>query len=303
MRDYKFLDEPIFTLEEAAEEFDTKGALYGALKRAMERREVKKLTGGLYCAVDQDTGCPVVDRFEIATKLRPGGYCAYHTALEYYGLAKPLRSEVQIVSSRQGRPVTIDGTEYKTYMCSYNAGIMESYWNAPVRVTDVERTIVDCLDRLDLGGGLQEVFRALCKVRYADEDKLLQYLEGYNLKFLYKKAGYILSVIHPSYLSASFIKLCQERTSSRMDDIRPLKSMPTVFSSDWNLYVPSYIAKKRSSRSSKAPDTDTAPLNEAPAEAEAPPTESSEQPPAEADVVPAAEAGAPAEPSEGTVPP
>ncbi len=246
MRDYMFLDRPVFTLDEARAEFNSEGALFGALKRAMDRREIRRLAPGLYCAVNAYTGEPVVDKFEIGTALRPDGYCAYSTALEYHGLAgNSTYDEVQMIAGRQTGPVVIDGVSYRTFVCSYSEGVIETRWKAPIRVTDKERTIVDCLDRMELCGGLQEVFSALSRVRYADEDKLLKYLEGYGCKFLYKKAGYLMSVLSPSYISKDFIGLCRERSSSRADDIRPTKGIPFIFSKEWNLYVPLYIAKKR----------------------------------------------------------
>ncbi|MCD8307764.1 MAG: hypothetical protein LUD51_06040 [Clostridia bacterium] len=246
MRDYMFLEEAIFTLDEAREEFNSEGALFGALKRAIDRREIKKLTGGLYCALNLYTGEPEVDRFEIATALRPEGCCAYRSALEYYGLLDQRYDEVQLVSSRQEEPVLIDGTEYRTYRSRLKDGVMEATGSAdaPVRVTDVERTMLDCLDRLDLGGGLQDVFNALCKVRNASEEKLLKHLEAYGHKFLYKKAGCLLSIINPPYISGEFLDICLEMSSKRADDIRPTKGIPSIFSKEWNLYVPSYIAKK-----------------------------------------------------------
>ncbi len=290
MRDYMFLDKPVFTLDEAKTEFNSEGALFGALKRAMDRGEIRRLAPGLYCSVNTYTGEPVVDKFEIGTALRPDGYCAYNTALEYYGFARNRAyDEVQMIAGRQTGPVVIDGVSYKTFVCSYSEGVIETRWKAPIRVTDTERTIVDCLDRMELCGGLQEVFSALSRVRYADEDKLAKYLDGYGLKFLYKKAGYLLSVLSPSFISKDFIELCREKSSSRADDIRPTKGIPFIFSKEWNLYVPAYIAKKRVyTRPSKAapagPEEPPAVNDEVPADAQEPgPAEGEAMPPAETD--------------------
>ncbi|MCD8294622.1 MAG: hypothetical protein LUE27_07320 [Clostridia bacterium] len=265
MRDYEFLGKALFTLDEAAREFNSRSALYGALRRASERGEIRKIAGGLYCAVNSFTNSILASKYEIGTALRPGGYLAYHTALEYHGLAKPATDKVQVVGTRQENPVRIDGKEYRTYLSSNDFGIMETRGHAPVRVTDLERTMLDCLDRLELAGGLQEVFKAISKVTFADEGKLLEYLELYDRKFLYKKTGYILSVIDPPFISEGFMDTCRKRASLRIDDIRPSKGISTIFSKEWNLYVPASIAKKRRKVKPQEPAGED-PASEAPAD-------------------------------------
>lgn len=255
MRDYMFLDMPVFTLEDVKKEFNSEPAMYSALKRAMDRGEVKKLAAGLYCTLNEATREVDADRFEIATALRPEGFCAYRSALEYYGLANQRYDEVQIVSPRQAIPITVEGTVYKTYRCRYYGGVLGAAGDsgAPVRVATIERTVLDCLDRTELCGGLQEVFKAFGRIRNMSEDRLLMCLEGFDRKILYKKVGFIMSVLAPSYISQEFIDICKRRSSDRLDDLRPFKGVPFVFSEDWNMYVPSYMLKKRRPRPPKGP--------------------------------------------------
>lgn len=66
--------------------------------------------------------------------------------------------------------------------------------NAEIVVTDLERTVVDCLDPIDLAGGIEEFITALNGITHLDEQVLLAYLKEYNKKFVYEKAGFLLSL-------------------------------------------------------------------------------------------------------------
>lgn len=45
----------------------------------------------------------------------------------------------------------------------------------PVRVTSLERTLVDALDQPDLGGGWEEIWRSLETIEFFDLDGVVQY--------------------------------------------------------------------------------------------------------------------------------
>lgn len=61
-----------------------------------------------------------------------------------------------------------------------------------VRITSLERTIIDCIDNIDLAGGIDEILNALEQIKILDENKLLSVLKSYNQVLLYQKVGYIL---------------------------------------------------------------------------------------------------------------
>ncbi len=240
MKRYDFFEMKLFSLEEIQGEFNSAGAKFGALRRLEEHGETRKLTPGLYACINPDTQDICANRFEIATALRPDGYCAFHTALEYHGLAEPAGNEVQIISLKQNNAVVADGTVYNTYTNVFHGGVEETACNSLIRVTDLERTIVDCLDRINLAGGLDEVCNAIAKAGKLDESRMLEYLNGYDRKFLYKKAGYLLSLANPAGLTDAFYDTCLRNSSKRADDIRR-GDEPFIYDKTWCLYVPMYM--------------------------------------------------------------
>ena len=62
--------------------------------------------------------------------------------------------------------------------------------NSLVHVTDEERTVIDCIDRIDRAGGLEELLHAIAAMTYLNENKLMTYLEIYDKQFLYQKTGF-----------------------------------------------------------------------------------------------------------------
>ncbi|MDE0285176.1 MAG: transcriptional regulator [Gammaproteobacteria bacterium] len=125
------------------------------------------------------------DRFLAASRLRPDGVIAYHSALELHGYAYSEWNQVQVVSA--GEPGT-----YKTtgFVCRFvkpprgysgPQGTMEDgvttvdRLGLDVKVTTVECTVADLFDRHDLAGGAEELFNSLDLVVRVDADALARH--------------------------------------------------------------------------------------------------------------------------------
>jgi len=241
MTDYNFLKKAIITVEEAQKEFNSAATLFGALNRLVKRGEIVKLKGGMYARVNPITGDIFANRFEIATALHQGAYVAYHTAMEYYGLATQVYSDVHVITPKRYSPTIIEDLEYQCFHGKYSGGVVEYKRNALIRITELERTVADCIDRLDLAGGLEEVYMALSAINYLDEEKLTAHLDGYGKKVLYKKTGYLFSLLKPSYLTERFYEFCKGKMNIRCEDIRENEYLPYEYNEEWKLYVPKKI--------------------------------------------------------------
>lgn len=241
MAEYSFLDKAIIKVDEIKKDFKSEKTLFGVLKRLTDNGKIAKLKGGLYATVNPISKDIYVNRFEIATALHDGAYCAYHTALEYHGLATQVYYDVHVVTDKRYSPMVIEGLEYQFFQSSYNEGIIETKMNSKLRVTELERTVTDCIDRILLSGGIEEVFMALSMINYCDEDKLLKHLSGYGKKIIYKKAGYLFSVLQPRYLTNHFYEVCKQNMSQCDEDIRENKKNSYIYSDEWKLYAPKQL--------------------------------------------------------------
>lgn len=241
MKNYPLLKKALFTTEEASSSFNDPKSMYAFLERKVKKGELARLKKGLYARLSPLDGSIFVSRYEIATALYEGNYVAYHSALEYHGLATQVYTDVHIVSESNYSPVVIDGLEYQFFHNDYQDGIAFINRYAPIRVTELERSVVDAVDRILLSGGLEEVYMALSMVNYLREEKLLAHLSHYNKKALYKKIGFLFSLIKPVYLSPSFYEECHANISQTKEYIGDANTSAYVYDSFWRIYYPKEI--------------------------------------------------------------
>lgn len=241
MAEYAFLSKTIITVEDVKKSVASESAVFSALKRLVDSGKIVKLKGGMYATVNPLTKDIFANRYEIASALYENVYVGYHTALEYYGISTQMYSDVHVLSETRYNSMVIEDLEYQFYKSNYNSGIITAKQNTIIRITELERTVIDCIDRIDIAGGIEEVFMALIAIKYCDEKKLIQHLQGYNKKNLYKKVGCLFSYIKPKYLSDNFYKICHDNMSHREDDIRENKLVAYIYDKEWKIYLPKHI--------------------------------------------------------------
>lgn len=116
-----------------------------------------------------------------------------------------------------------------------------------IRVTNVERTLIDGLRNPANCGGLNEVFRAW--VRAADDlsvDQLVEYVKRFDQSILYQRVGFVLEAmgIHHEQLD-SWKKEKAQRGGSRV--LNADKDYAPEYSEDWKLSInhPVHILEQR----------------------------------------------------------
>jgi len=109
-----------------------------------------------------------------------------------------------------------------------------------MKITDLERTIIDNIKDFSKIGGLEETLRCLLMVTVINESKLLNYMKAYNNMFLYQKAGYILSHFRKTAnISEKFFKECREHINKSVRYLHPdIVNDDCVLNKNWRLCVP-----------------------------------------------------------------
>jgi predicted transcriptional regulator of viral defense system len=151
---------------------------------------IDQVRRGLWVALGLDDGQPAASRYRIATEVGPGACVSHHSAFEYHGLANQVFYEVYVSSPRRFTPFDYDGVTYRFVAERLDAGVVDR--RDGVRVTDVERTVLDAINDVDRIGGLEEFLACLDLVPVLDTSKLLAYLAGYGKQVLYQKTGFLL---------------------------------------------------------------------------------------------------------------
>lgn len=238
----------IFTLRELANAIKESIPLLVSkqLQRWGRQGWVVQVRRNLYCMVDLATGMPVCNKYEIGSHLSESSYVSYNTALEFHGLAHQPSSEVFVSSRSRFNPFRYDEIDYVYCRQTSDSikGIVTPNGNPLVRVTDLERTLLDCFDRIDRAGGIEELQHCMENVVTLDEEKLTTYLDDFDKAFLYQKTGYLLERIKgQTHISDTFLELCREKGTKSVKWLTNNDESDT-FVNRWRLYVPQVLTEK-----------------------------------------------------------
>ncbi|HXP95698.1 MAG TPA: hypothetical protein VN809_03230 [Telmatospirillum sp.] len=148
---------------------------------------IKRVSRGVFAAVPPHLKAQgfMVDRFAAAAKLRPDGVLGYHSALELHGIAYSEFNQVQLISVGRTEQVVLPFGACRFInppKALVDAGKVDILTTTKdrlgqmIRVTAIERTVVDVLHRFDITGGIEEVLPSLDLVQYLDPAKVIEYV-------------------------------------------------------------------------------------------------------------------------------
>lgn len=202
---------------------------------------VVKVRRDLYCVTNLASQAPEASKMQIASAISHTSAVAYHSALEYHGFAHQAFFQMTVISDTRFQPFEFDGILYTYFRDPIADGIISPKYDSKVRVTDLERTVLDCIDRIDISGGTEELLNSLSSIRLINADKLLRYLKAYSKVALYKKAGFVLSLLNGDlHLPDGFFEICRSY-SDRSSGVLTTSERCDRFISEWKLYVPQNI--------------------------------------------------------------
>ncbi len=202
-----FAAHPLFTTRELEGFLASERPAAGRVLLSYHRRagHIFPVRRGLWASVPahRTPGQQPVDSLLVASRLTPDAVVAYHGALTLHGLAHSLREEIVVLSGQAvTSPLRFRGTLYRAVPPPGELPAAEALtlgvetWNRQgldIRVTSLERTVVDCLDRPSLSGGWEEVWRSLESLDvYLDFEKLVDYALKLRTATTAAKVGYFL---------------------------------------------------------------------------------------------------------------
>ncbi|HQC55299.1 MAG TPA: hypothetical protein PKX91_06225 [Clostridia bacterium] len=229
----------VFSVSEIRKYFQTGSAMFSWLKRRILDNNIVKIKRDLYSIVNPILGAPFADKFMIGSAITDSSYIAYHSAFEFHGLAKKPGKTMYIAGEERFSPFDFDGIKYTYTRSPFSEGVVNIEKGADLKVTDLERTLIDCLNNLRLSGGVEEMINGLEKVSSISEELLLKYLDRYKTNLLYRKAGFVFSQFRENLgLSDAFFSRCKENVDNNVYYFQKNETVPTKLDKDWNLIVP-----------------------------------------------------------------
>jgi len=251
----------VFTLDELDRFLSARGSGNPNTRKSLltyyrKKGRIIPIRRGLYATVpaDADPRSIAVDPYLVAAKLTPDAILAYHTALEFHGKAYSVHMRLRYVSASNSMSLTFQGHEFIRATASpvlrakgeeLFGVVRRKRSGVDLRVTSLERTLVDVLDRPDLSGSWEEIWRSLESIEFFDLDQVIAYVLLIENATTAAKVGFFLEQ-HKENLMVDDVILDQLRklrprhphyfVRGRRDDCR--------WVGEWNLMIPVEILNR-----------------------------------------------------------
>jgi len=248
----------VFTVEELDLFLSKKGSGNPNTRKALltyyrKLGRILRVRRGLYAVVPfgSSPDSSPVDLYLLASKMTKDAVVGYHTALEFHGKAYSLYNRIHYLSTQRSLPVKFRSYEIRRVSVPqplmvngkemFDVGSYRRSGGA-LRVTNLERTLVDVLDRPELSGSWEEIWRSLPSIEFFNIEQILEYVILLGNATTAAKVGFFLEQ-HKEDLIVEDIHLKPLR------DLRP--HQPHYMSRSrrkngrwikkWNLMVPDEI--------------------------------------------------------------
>ena len=251
----------VFTIDELDRFLSDRGSRNSSTRNSLltyhrKQGRIVRVRRGLYATVPlgMDSASMAVDPYLVAAKMTKDAVLAYHTALEFHGKAHSAHWRLFYVSESKSLPLTFQSHEIRgapippPLVAKGEKMFGVTFHNrssVELRVTNYERTLVDALDRPDLTGTWEEIWRSLESVEFFDLDQVIEYTRLLENATTAAKVGFFLEQCRePLMVEATHLdelrKICPQQphymTRSRPKGCQWVKG--------WNLMVPTEILNR-----------------------------------------------------------
>lgn len=235
----KLLQLGVFTVSDVDAFYSNKNSASTALKSLLKRGLVTRVKKNLYVCNDLENRSPVADKFKIGSSIKNDAYISHHSSLEFHGIGHQLFFEIYVSSRFAFKTFEFGGITYRYVASKIEDGVETYSTNRGVRITNLERTVIDCIKDLDKAGDLEELLHCLRLITFLDDKKLMKYLILYDIQFLYQKTGYLLNYFRETLqLRDSFFEFCQNNIVKSKRYLTDEDDNNLIYNSKWQLIVP-----------------------------------------------------------------
>ena len=206
------------------------------IKNYLQKGYIERVRRDLYAVISMETGQAIPNRYQIASRVTDDACVSHHSAFEYYGYSNQVFYDVYFTTEKRVRPFSYDGVNYCPLVYRGDEGVIET--DTGIRVTSLERTVIDSIADFEKIGGLEELLRCLLLIPSLDPGKLLNALELYGRSQLYQKTGFILEALKNELsLPEHFFAECEKKSSASKTYLFE-KQNDFVLHNRWKLFAP-----------------------------------------------------------------
>jgi predicted transcriptional regulator of viral defense system len=256
-----FYENPVFRLSEFSAWKLKNGfsihphSIRNALQYYLKRGRIIRIKQELYAVVppNMHPDTMSVDPYLIAGKLTDDSVIGFHSALELHGVAYTHFDHFYFMTKRKAQPFEYKGQLFQSssfLMANQNTENSQAEvqvmnrQGVNIRVTSLERTFVDVLSRIELGGGWEEVSRSLENMASLNIDRVIDYCLSIGVSSLSAKVGYFLEKREGALaVSVSQLEKLLKHRPHQSQYVGCKPGDPVKFIGKWNMILPESLVK------------------------------------------------------------
>lgn len=242
---FELAKKPVFSLKDVEPLYSgNKNSAASGLQRLIKCGRTINIRRGMYTCVSAETGAPIANKYQVASFISDTSCVSHHSALEYHGITDQVFNEIYVADVKPFSEFSFDGITFKYVKSYFMDGVIKTVFNGGVKVTDIERTVVDIIKDIDRIAGIEEVLDNISCIKRLSDKKILKYLNLYNNQFLYQKTGWIFSELFDKFqFSDAFFEECKAHIGKSKRYFTTDKRTDRCYSKEWGLIVPANALK------------------------------------------------------------
>jgi predicted transcriptional regulator of viral defense system len=204
--------------------------LKAVLSRLVRNEQLFPIEKGLYAV--RNFRNPYV----IANAMLPDGAIAYWSALNLHGLTEQIPNVVYLQSGKRKSDKKVFNVRYRFIQVKKEkiCGITQmGYGNERFRITDIEKTLLDCFDLPQYAGGYEELIRAFFQAKI-NSRKLLDYGKQMGNLSVLKRLAFLSELFDMqgfNYFQNEVLKIRNQRYTL----LDPMGSSEGAFNAKWRI--------------------------------------------------------------------
>ncbi len=255
-----FKTHPLFHYEELVVYLQSLGnfnqnTLKAALQYHLAKKHLARIRRGYYLVTNSYLPNSHIenDYLLIAGRMTHDAVISYHTAMEIHALAYSVGSVIYFNSNERIGYLSCEYGQYQQLVHPaqlkpqkvFIETKLHDHMGMDIRVTTIERTLVDCLHRPEFSGGWEEIWRSFESINFLDIERVIKYVLELSNATTIAKVGF-------------FLEQHQEQFSVKTEELAHLEKykpksrhyMEKNYRGDvknlqrWNLIVPLDIINK-----------------------------------------------------------
>lgn len=236
----------IFTPKNVEDITGLKGKhLYRFIQQLINREVILRLRQGKYFIIPQEIGREskyIGNWYLVAREIANSHlyYISHYSAMDLHNMLTQPLMKIYITSPKQERRKrrTIGNVPFEfIYQKREKIWGVQEIWitnTEKARVSELERTILDCLLKPKYSGGILEVAKGIgIQEEKINFSKLLDYIKKFNSNVVAKRMGYILEALRIG--DANFINELKRYINNKYYILDPILTKNDSFKNDWKL--------------------------------------------------------------------